>query len=69
MATKKNNKTLGNCFDDEEIFVLRALDETSPVIVIEWIKENFYTAGKEKLQSAFDVALKMKDQENKRRAT
>lgn len=68
MATKETDKTLQNVFADEEIFCLRALDETAPLTVLYWIRENFYTATKEKLESAFNIALKMKEQENKRRA-
>ena len=52
------------CYDkagkDEELFVLRAQDESSPEIVMEWIKRNFKTASDAKLRDAFDCALRMK---------
>lgn len=66
---KKKNETLAKAFDEEEIFVLRSMDETSPLIVMEWIKENMYTASEDKLRSAFEAALRMKKFEDSRRAT
>ncbi len=32
---------LGKAGDDEMLFILRAQDITSPIIVLEWIKMNF----------------------------
>jgi hypothetical protein len=45
---------------DEPFFVLRAQDDSSPKMVIEWIKENFFNVGEEKLKEAFECALSMK---------
>jgi len=67
--TKKSNEVLKKAFDDELIFVLRALDETSPTIIMEWIKENLFSATEEKLRGAFEIALAMKKFEDTRRVT
>lgn len=52
------------CYDkaapNEELFVLRAQDESSPEIVLEWVRRNFKTAPNEKLRDAFECAIKMK---------
>ena len=65
--TANKNFVLGKAFGDEELFVLRAMDETAPVIILEWIKENYYTANEDTLRSAFESALRMKKFEDKRR--
>lgn len=67
--TKSTNQTIKNSWEDEEIFALRATDETAPLIIMNWIRENFFTASEMKLRSAFESALRCKEQENKRRAT
>jgi len=67
--TKRNSEVLNKAQPNEEIFVLREIDETSPVIIMEWIKENFYTASEEKLRSAFEIALRMNKAEDRRRIT
>jgi hypothetical protein len=56
--TKSTNETLKKVYDNEEIFILRALDETTPVIILDWIRENFYTAPEDKLRSAFEAAFR-----------
>lgn len=65
---KRTDETLAKAFADEPIFVLRALDETSPLIIMDWIRENLFTAPEDKLRSAFEQALAMKKFEDKRRA-
>lgn len=69
MATKLTDDTLKKAFEDEEIFVLRALDESSPTVIMFWIAYNFAVLSEEKIRSAFEVAMKMNRQENRRRAT
>lgn len=59
-------KTTGiGCYDkaapDEELFVLRAQDNSSPEIVLEWIKRNIKTAPDAKLRDAFECAIRMKN--------
>jgi hypothetical protein len=61
MATKHTSPCLKKAGDDETIFVLRAQDVTSPIIVLEWIKANFETCPNDKLMKAFESALSMKD--------
>ncbi len=65
---KRNDETLSKTFADEPIFLLRALDETAPLIIMDWIRENLFTAPEDKLRSAFEQALAMKKFEDKRRA-
>lgn len=59
MATKKNNPTLQKTGDQEEIFVLRAQDQSAPRSVILWIADNLQ-APDEKLRDAFECALRMR---------
>ena len=59
MATKKDDKCLINAFDDEKLFVLMARDVTSPLVVIEWIKQNIGLQPREKLFEALDCAIHM----------
>jgi len=66
---KQSNYTLQAARPDEEIFVLKELDETAPWVIMEWMKENFHTASEDKLRSAFESALRMKRADDKRRAT
>lgn len=53
------------CYDkaapDEELFVLRAQDNSAPFVVLEWIKRNIRTAPDTKLRDAFECALRMKN--------
>lgn len=50
---------LGKADDNEMLFILRAQDVTSPLIVLEWIKHNFHCSD-EKLREAFECALEMR---------
>lgn len=52
---------LGKAKDDEMLFILRAQDLTSPMVILEWIKLNFNNCPKEKLLEAFNCALEMKE--------
>lgn len=61
MATKHTSPCLKKAADDETIFVLRAQDITSPIIVLEWIKQNFETCPNDKLLKAFQTCLDMKE--------
>ncbi len=58
---------LAKAKDDEMLFVLRAQDITSPIVVLEWMKLNFNTCPTEKLREAFECALEMKNQPGKRK--
>lgn len=66
---KEKNYTLQQARIGEEIFVLKATDETAPWVIMEWIKENIHTANEDKLRSAFESALRMRRFDDKRRAT
>ena len=68
VRTKKNDETLQKTFNEEPIFTLRAMDETSPLIIMDWIRENLFSASEDKLRSAFEQALAMKKFEDKKRA-
>jgi hypothetical protein len=59
MATKQNNPTLKKAGDNEEIFVLRAQDQSAPRNVVLWIADNLH-ASDEKLRDAFECALRMR---------
>jgi len=59
MATKMASTTLQKAGDDEEIFVLRAQDVSSPKLVMLWIADNLH-ASDEKLRDAFECALRMR---------
>lgn len=59
MATKMKNPTLQKTGDNEEIFVLRAQDQSAPRTVILWIADNLH-ASDEKLKDAFACALRMR---------
>lgn len=69
VRNKKNDETIQKMFADEPIFPLRAMDETAPLIILDWIRENLFSASEDKLRSAFEQALAMKRFEDKRRAT
>lgn len=68
IKTKRNDGALSKASPDEPIFVLRGMDETSPLIIMDWIRENMFTAPEDKLRSAFEQALIMKKFEDRRRA-
>lgn len=53
--------TLNKADNNELLFILRAQDVSSPLVVIEWIKQNFLTSDKAKLMEAFMLALQMKE--------
>ncbi len=55
---------LGKAKDDEMLFILRAQDHSSALVVLEWIKLNFITCPADKLREAFECALVMKAHEN-----
>ncbi len=57
---------LGKAGDDEMLFILRAQDKSSPLVVLEWIKLNFQTCPQEKLREAFECALSMKNHHGKK---
>jgi hypothetical protein len=59
MATKMKNPTLQKTGDNEEIFVLRAQDQSAPRSVVLWIADNLH-ASDEKLRDAFECALRMR---------
>ena len=59
MATKITSITLQKAGDEEEIFVLRAQDDSAPKIIMLWIAENLH-ASDEKLRDAFECALRMR---------
>lgn len=65
MATKITCKTLAKVGDKEEIFVLRAQDESSPKTILNWIGDNLH-ASDEKLREAFECALRMRKYEKRR---
>jgi hypothetical protein len=69
MGTKRNGVP---CYDkageDEELFTLRAQDESSPKTVLFWIGENFETCNEDKLREAFECALRMKAHPNRKAA-
>lgn len=51
---------LAKAKDDEMLFILRAQDVTSPLVILEWMKYNFLTCPEDKLREAFDCALEMR---------
>lgn len=69
MGTKLTDETLKKVEDTEEIFVLRAMDESTPTVIMFWIAYNFAVLSEDKIRSAFEQAMKMNKQENRRRAT
>lgn len=66
--TKSTNQTIKNAWEEEEIFAIRAQDETASMVILYWIRENFFTASEMKLRSAFESAIRCKNQENRKRA-
>jgi hypothetical protein len=67
MATKTHNPTLSKISDNEEIFVLRAQDQSAPRSVILWVADNLH-ASDEKLRDAFECALRMRRHPGKKPA-
>lgn len=51
---------LAKASDNEMLFILRAQDVTSPLVVLEWMKLNFNNCPESKLREAFECAIKMK---------
>lgn len=68
MGIKAIDSTWPKIPDHELIFVLRAQDQSAPLVVLEWIKENFETAPTEKLQEAFTCALGMREWSGRKKA-
>lgn len=68
MATKETSVCLDKAAPDEQIFVLRAQDVSSPHLVMEWIKMNLETCPEDKLRQAFETALKMLKHKNRKLA-
>lgn len=62
------NGCLAKAKDDEMLFILRAQDISSPIVVLEWMKLNFETCPEDKLREAFNCALEMKRQNVRKRA-
>lgn len=59
---------LGKAKDDEMLFILRAQDVSSPIVVLEWMKINFHGCPENKLREAFECALEMKRHKNTKAA-
>lgn len=57
-------KMLDKISETEELFLLRAQDESAPSIVMKWIDENLYTAPEAKIRNAIEVAIRMSKQED-----
>ena len=55
---------LGKADDNEMLFILRAQDVTSPMVVLEWLKINFLNLPEEKAREAFECALEMRKHKN-----
>lgn len=60
-------KMLDKIPESEELFLLRAQDESAPSIVMKWIDENLYTAPETKIRNAVEVAIRMSKQDDIRR--
>lgn len=68
MAKKERSLHLQKIPNDEEIFVLRAKDMSSPKVILHWIAKNLETAPKEKLREAFECALRMMEHKSRKQA-
>jgi hypothetical protein len=66
MGIKASDPVLAKLGDDEPIFILRAQDITSPLIVLDWIRQNFMQVPEHKLREAFEQAIVMKNYEDKK---
>ena len=62
MATKQNYPLLEKAADNEELFVLRAQDQSAPQTVALWIAANITNSEcpDDKLREALDCALRMR---------
>ena len=59
--------TLNKAGENEELFILRGKDTSSPKIVLQWIIENLHCCDT-KLREAFEIALRMNNAINRRPA-
>ncbi len=64
--TKENNKYLENTKPNEPIFILRAQDKSSPILILNWMAENFENLSHQRLSEAFDTAMAMKKWPNRK---
>ena len=70
---KKNHEidwptsTFNKAGEEEELFILRGRDNSSPKIVLQWIIENLHCSDG-KLREAFEIALRMNNAINRRPA-
>ena len=60
MPLKSECKTLRKIGDNEEIFVLRAQDDSAPKAVLQWVLLNFDHLSDDKATEAFECALRMR---------
>lgn len=58
-AALRGEECLGRAADDEEVFVLRAQDESAPTVVRRWATWNMQTLSPKKLKDALDLADRM----------
>jgi len=64
MGFKKDDPCIQKAFDDERLFVLMTRDETAPLVVVEWIKNNILRQPSEKLHEALDCAIEMAERQH-----
>lgn len=64
MGYKNSDLCLDKAHEDERLFVLMARDQTSPLVVGEWIKQNIGIQPREKLIEALDTAIEMCNQQD-----
>lgn len=62
-----------SCFEKgkangEQLFTLRAQDETTPTVIAYWILQNIETAGEDKLRHALEDALRARKWPHRKRA-
>ncbi len=60
MSLKSTCKTLKKVGDEEEIFVLRAQDDSAPHAIMQWLIYNFGHLSDERAREAFECALRMR---------
>ena len=65
--TNDPNSTFNKAREEEELFILRGQDNSSPKVVLFWIAENLH-CGDTKLREAFEIALRMNNSINRRAA-
>lgn len=68
MSLKATCSTLAKVDEHEEIFALRAKDQSAPKVIALWIAENIETAPDEKLMEALACALLMRRQHGRKAA-